>query len=216
MIHWGSYEAFPDGDHIFQQAFAAEDPAPLLLDILKEHPTYFTLLLDLFFHFVEAMHNDPYRGQILASALAKITHSPDAPSFGQDTLHDLLYRELADSLFNDDYDSDIAKVYGPKNPFLLDSLISGFSFKYKLTESLDMYGFLNEGLKAPRSSKDLKVEVSLAVVGTCIQLLLSGSRIRRELGNLAKILKVHEAAGTVKDRHAIEVLKVHFFAYYVK
>ena len=79
-----------------------------------------------------------------------------------------------------------------------------------------MYGFLNEGLKSPRSSKDLKVEVSLAVVGACIQLLLSGSRIRRELGNVAKILKVHEAAGTVKDRHAIEVLKVHFFAYYVK
>ena len=174
-IHWSSYEAFPGAEQLFQRAFAAEDPAPLLLHILKEHPTYFTLR-DLVSYFIETVHNVPYRCQTLASALAKIIHSPDAPSFGRDTLHGLLSRELAGTLFKDDYNNDIAKIYGPKNTFLLDSLLSGFSFKYELTSSPEMYGCLDEGLEAPRGSKDSELEVS--VVGTSIQLLLSGSRIR--------------------------------------
>jgi hypothetical protein len=40
---------------------------------------------------------------------------------------------LGGTHFRDEYDDDIAKVYGPKNTYLLDSLLSGFSLKYKLT-----------------------------------------------------------------------------------
>ena len=216
-IHWGSYyEAFPDAERVFQEAFNAEDPASLLLNILKEHPTYFTLL-DLLSNFVEAVHNDPYRAQTLASALAKIIHSPDAPSFGRDTLHDLLYREFADLFFEGDDDDNLNKVYGPRNTFLLDSLLSGFSFKYELTLSSDMYGFLNDGLKSPRGLRDSKLDPEVLVVGTSIQLLLSGSRMEPgELRNAAKKLKAHEAAGTVRDPHAIEVLKVRFLTYNVE
>ena len=152
-IHWSSYEAFPGAEQLFQWVFAAEDPAPLLLHILKEHPTYFTLR-DLVSYFIKTVHNVPYRCQTLTSALAKIIHSPDAPSFGRETLHGLLSRELpvAGTLFKDDYNNDIAKIYGPKNTFLLNSLLSGFSFKYKLTSSPEMYGCLDEGLEAPRAT----------------------------------------------------------------
>ena len=181
--------------------------------ILKEHPTYFTLR-DLVIYYVEAVHNDPYRGQILTSAIAKIANSPDAPSFGRDTLHALLSRELARTLFKEFYDDDeIVKIYGPKNTFLLDSLLSGFSFKYKLTSSPEMHFFLNKGFKTPHSSNDSELELS--VVGSSVQLLLSGSRIKCECyhgweRDVAKKLKAHEVAGTVKDLHAIEVLKVDF------
>ena len=192
-----------------------------MLSILTEHPTYFTLR-DLVSCYVEAVHYDPYRGQTLASSLARIIHSPHAPSFGQDrdTLRGLLSRELARTHFKDidDSDDDITKVYGPKNTFLLDSLLSGFSFKYELTSSPDMIAFLENGLKSPHhdSSEDSKLDTELSVVGTSIQLLLSGSQIARcEFyhgweGYVAKKLKAHEVAGTVKDPHATEVLKVHF------
>ena len=208
--HWVSNEAFPNAEQLFQQAFAAQDPAPLLLRILKEHPTYLALR-DLVSYYVETLHNDPYRGQTLASALAKIVHSPDAPSFGQDTLYELLSRELAETHFKDYYDDGIAKVYGPRNTYLLDSLLSGFSFKYELTSTPEMYGSIQDGLEASRGSKDSEPE--LLVVGTCIQLLLHGSRLKdgfyqRHAGKVAKKLKAHKTAETVKNPHAIVVLEV--------
>ena len=209
-------EAFPSAEHLFQQGFSSQDPAPFLLHILKEHPTYYALR-DLVFHYVQAVENDPYNAQTLASALARTIHSPDAPSFGQDTLSGLLSRELAYTHFKVLYDKDVAKVYGPKNPHLLDSLLSGFSLKYKLTSSSDMYGSLDDGLKAPRGSKDSESE--LLVVGTCIQLLIHGfvlttewaGSYQRQPEMVAKKLKAHKKAGTVKDPHAIEVLEVHNF-----
>lgn len=209
-----SDEAFPNAEHLFQQAFAAQDPAPLLLHILtsKVHPTYLALR-DLVFHYVKAVGNDPYNAQRLASALARIIHSPDAPFFGQDSISGLLSRELADTHFKVIYDK--AKVYGPKNPYLLDSLLSGFSFKYNLTSSPDMHGHIEDGLNAPRGSKDSKSE--LLVVGTCIQLLIHGSVLTTELAGsyqrrpekVAEKLKSHKTAKTVKDPLAIEVLEVH-------
>ena len=73
-----SDEAFPNAEHVFQQAFAAQDPAPLLLHILKTHPTY-PALRDVVFCYVEAVYNDPYRVQTLACALLpSISHSTDA------------------------------------------------------------------------------------------------------------------------------------------
>ena len=208
-----SDEAFPNAEHVFHQAFAAQDPAPLLLNILKEHPTY-PALYDLVYHYIEAVDNDPYCGQTLASALARISHSPDAPSIGQDTLVELLSRELADRHFKVIYDVDLAKVYGPKNPYLLDSLQSGFSLKYNLTSSADMHGAIENGLNAPRGLK----ESELLVVGTCIQLLLHGyvlttdsaGSYRRQPEMVAKKLKAHKTAETLKNPRAIEVLEVHF------
>ena len=208
-----SDEAFPNAEHIFKQAFAAQDPAPLLLHILKEHPTY-PAIYDLVFHYTEAVNNDPYCGHTLASALARIIHSPDAPSFGQATLFELLSRELAGTHFKSYYDdTSTAEVYGPKNPYLLDSLLSGFSFKYNLTSSPEMHGAIEDGLEARCGSK----ESELLVVGTCIQLLLHGYMLttesagsyRRQPEKVARKLKAQKTAETVKDPHAIEVLEVH-------
>ena len=214
-------EAFPNVDHIFQQAFAAQDPAPLLLQILKEHPTYIAIR-DLVIHYTEAVENDPYNAKTLASALARIIHSPDAPSFGppqnSDSLDDLLYSELGDTHFKVIHDKDAAIKYGPKNSHLLDSLLSGFALKYNLSSSSAMLAPIDDGLKAPRGSS----ESELLVVGTCIQLLIHGSGLTPELAGpnyhqrpekVAKELKAHKAAETVKDHHAIEVLEVLCFLF---
>ena len=113
--------------------------------------------------------------------------------------------------FQDSYDDEIAEVYGPKNTYLLDSLLSGLSLKYELTSSPKMYQFIEDGLNVPSGSKDSLSEV--LVVGTCIQVMLCGSKISHKIKaqDVAKNLKAHEMAETVKDPYAIEVLKVHYF-----
>ena len=78
-----------------------------------------------------------------------------------------------------------------------------------------MYGSI-EDLKVPRGLDDSEPE--LLVVGICIQLLLHGSRLRdgfyqRRAGRVAKKLKAHQTAGTVKDPHVIEVLELHIYIY---
>lgn len=81
-------EAFPNAKHLFRQAFAVQDPAPLLLYLLKEHPTY-PPISDLVFCYVEAVQSDPlYCAKTLASAIPQM-HLP----FGQDTLWTSQFRD---------------------------------------------------------------------------------------------------------------------------
>ena len=68
-----SDEAFPNAEHIFKQAFAAQDPAPHLLHILKEHPTY-PAIYDLVFHYTEAQW-------ITTLIVDKLSHPPLPGSF---------------------------------------------------------------------------------------------------------------------------------------
>lgn len=187
-------------ERLFQQAFAAKDPAPFLLHVLKNHPTSFAIQ-DLVFSYFNAVRNDPYRAQDLASALARVINSTDAPSFGNYPLSAHLSRELAGAHFKL---FEIDTKYGPKNSHLINSLLSGFSFKYKLCCSPDMDGFIGEGLKAPHGE-----ESEVLVIGACIQLLIHGSGTDQgEPGEVSKKLKEQKMAETVKDPHALEVLEV--------
>jgi len=76
-----SEEAFPNADHLFDQAFAAADSVPLLLQLLNQYPTYLAVR-DLVVSYAEAVDEGPSRAQSLASALARVRDSPDAPTFG--------------------------------------------------------------------------------------------------------------------------------------
>ena len=128
------------------------------LNLLKEHPTY-PASLDLVFYYVEAVH-PPWPACSI---------SLDAPSFGvgQDTL---LWTSI----------SHIFREYGPKNALLLHSLLSDFSLKYNLlTVSSEMYGSVEDGLKATCCSKESQV----LVVGTSMQLLLQGFGLTIDLAN---------------------------------
>jgi hypothetical protein len=206
-----SDEAFPNSDHLFQQAFASTDPVPLLLQQLIEHPVH-PAVLDLVVSYTEAVEENPSRGQSLASALARLAKADDAPTFETDTLSSLINRELADQHFKVLYGNSEVKEYGPKNTYLLDSLLSGLSLKYELTSTSDQYAAIDDGLDAPHGSEKSEV----LVVGACIQLLLHGSEVvtkaagsyKKQAGKVAKKLKRQKMAGTVKDPHAIHVLEV--------
>ena len=207
-----SDEAFPDAESIFHQAFAAVDPAPRLLQVLNEHPTY-PAARDLVMFYFDAVAKDPSRAQPLASALITIGRSPDAPTYGRETLYVLFAKELARTHFKYYDEDDIHKEYGPTNEYLLDCLLSGLSLKLGLTVTTEMYSTIVDGLKAPRWRRCCS---EVMVVGSCIQLLLSGPAIttksagpyKKSPKEVAEELKAQKKRGIVKDPHAIQVLDV--------
>jgi len=204
-------EAFPNSDHLFQQAFSAVDPVPRLLQLLKQYPTYLAVR-DLVVSYTVAVEEDPSRGQFLASTLARLRDSSDAPSFGTETLSSYIDSVLADHHFKVIHGDSEVKEYGPKNTYLLDAFLSGLSLKHGLTSTPDQYAAIDHGLDAPHGSDKSEI----LVVGACIQLLLHGSEIvtefagsyRKEAKAVVKKLKDQEVAGTVRDPHAIQLLEV--------
>ena len=214
-----SYEAFPNAESLFHQAFASEDPALHLLQLLKDHTTY-PAVRDLISYYFDAVAKDISLAQPLASALVTIGRSPDAPTYGRETLEVLLAKELAGTHFKY-YDDDVHKEFSPTNAYLHDSLLSGLSFKFHLTAAADLYAAIIDGLEGwPRSIVDClkgrRICSEVMVVGSCIQLLLAGHAIsaasagsyRRSPKKVAEKLKAQKKRGIVKDPHAIQVLDV--------
>ncbi len=200
-----SEESFPNAKILFRQVFAASDPAHRLLQLLNENPTY-PAVRDLVISYFDTVCEDPSCAQFLASVLDTIRHSPNAPTFGQETLDDLLNSELAGTHFKY-YDDDSAKEYGPRNEYFLDCLLSGLSLKFGLTEATEIFWAIADGLEGRSEA---------LVVGSCIQLLLSGPAITTEFAGpykkssktVAKKLDALKKTGIVKDPRAIRVLEV--------
>jgi len=110
----------------------------------------------------------------------------------------------------DDPDID-NKSFLPTNTFLLTSLLSGLSIRYELTDFSDQYGNIWESLDADDNSLTSEVRV----IGACIQLLTSGSKIIRrskpyiQLANEATtLLKAQKSKGIVKNSNTVQVLEV--------
>jgi len=198
---------FTNAVDLFQQAFVAGDPTHSLLYLLNKHPTYAAVKYLVIAYF-KAVRKDPFGAQSFASTLVAISNSPDAPTFKQETLLDILADELAGMHFKFYGSRDRAKELSPTNEHLLDCLLSGLSLRFELTYTNDMYANIVHGLEEGRSE--------VTVVGSCIQLLLSGSAIttgladpyRRSSKEVAKQLKAQRERGIVKDPRAIQVLEV--------
>jgi len=111
------------------------------------------------------------------------------------------------------------KAYGPTNEYLLDCLLSGLSLKLGLTMTSGILYTIVDGLKAQRWRRRCS---EVMVVGSCIQLLLSGPAIttkfagyyRKSPRKIAKKLKAQKKRGIVKDPHAIQVLDVGGFFFF--
>jgi len=208
-----SADAFPNSDQLFQQAFADPDPVPALLKLLNEHPIYKSVR-DLVFVYFDEIERNPSRGQALASSLVRLGKSPDAPTYNSSTLSEALWVELRDAHFKLPRDEEVTE-YGPKNTYLLDSLLSGLSLQHNLASGGDQLASIDDGLDAPKNGSE---ESEVLVVGACIQLLMSGSTLlaedvgtyRKTAEEVAKKLKDQKAGGVVKDPHAIKVLEVWF------
>ncbi|KAF8903876.1 hypothetical protein CPB84DRAFT_1773603 [Gymnopilus junonius] len=197
----------------FQQAYITVDPEPLLLQLLKEYP-YYGAVDDLVTCYIEAVEENPSRGGYLASTLDKVANSPEAPTFDPpDSVACFVNRILADHHFKVMYGDLRVKEYGPKNTYLLDSFLSGLSFKYRLTTTSTMLASLCDGFKLDTlHGSDESPQV--LVVGTCIQLLVHGYELVTDRARsymmspeeVASKLKAHKAAGVIKDPHALQVL----------
>jgi hypothetical protein len=98
--------------------------------------------------YIQAAEEDPLRGQSLASTPVRLCDSSDAPTFGTQTLSSNINRELADTHFKVFYGDYGVKEYGPKNTYLLDSLLSGLSLNHGLTETSDQFAAIDDGLDA--------------------------------------------------------------------
>lgn len=198
-------EASPNVEVLFQQAFAEADPAPSLLKVVDEHPTYEDIEFPLIEYYVEAVEKNPSRGQVLTSALAKL-----------ETLSADIGSQLDRAVIFKIFFSEEAKDYGPTNKFLFHSLLSGLSFKHQLVHNSSMYAAIEGGLDPSACQSGFhSVDPEVLVVGACIQLLLYGTaivtggpRYRRSAELVAKNLKDRKASGVVKDPHAIQVLEV--------
>ena len=55
-----SDEAFSNTEQLFWQAFTAMDPVPILLQLLKEYPTY----SDLAVYYAKAVQESPFRRHV--------------------------------------------------------------------------------------------------------------------------------------------------------
>ncbi|KAF8972517.1 hypothetical protein BDZ97DRAFT_838158 [Flammula alnicola] len=207
-----SDDAFPNAEEIFRDALSIPDPAPTLLNLIKEHPTY-PAVSDLLFYYTEVAGEQPSRANALATALITVRDAPDAPIIQANGLAGLFSRKLADLHSRGFELDDDAKEFGPSNAFLTTSLLSGLSFKHKLTSSSDQYGNIVDGLDAVAGSSAYNPEV--LVVGACIQLLTAGSSIIpaatsyiKSVDEVVSKLKAQKSAGTVKDQNAQKLLEL--------
>lgn len=206
-----SDQSFPDAEEHFRYAFAQPDPPEELLKLLNGHPTY-PAVVDLMIYYTSVAEEDPWHAHTLASALATVRDSPDAPLIGNLTLLELFNRELAAHHPRGlDMDSEKAREFGPTNTFLIHSLLSGLSFKNNLTSSSDQNANIMKGLDA----RDDSPASEILVTGACIQLLTGGSRIVSLLNSyiqspeeVATKLRMQQAAGTVKNVNAVKLLEV--------
>jgi hypothetical protein len=211
-----SNEAFPNAEQLFCDAFALPDPAPKLLELIKAHPTY-AAVMDLLVHYTVVVQENPSRANAFALALVAVRDSLEAPAIDNDStvLAELISRKLADlhsrgfqSL--DDPQND-NKGLVPTNTFLLTSLLSGLSIKYDLTDSSDQYGNIWESVDANDNSSTSEVWV----IGACIQLLTSGSKIIKRskqyiqsANQAATKLEFQKSKGTIKESNALQLLEV--------
>jgi hypothetical protein len=217
----GYKEPFPNSEELLRSAFALSDPTPALLQLIKAYPTA-DAVRDLLIFYIDAVEANPSRAYALASVLVALRDSPDAPvilsdssdaPFIQDssTLAEAFDNELDDlhargSVFDKDN-----KTFGPTNTYLINSLLSGLSFKYNLTLSPTQYSYIEDGLHVDDNSSICQ----LLLIGACIQLLTNGSRIVptgkpfiRSANEVLIKLRFQQSAGRITDLNALKLLDV--------
>jgi hypothetical protein len=199
-------EAFPNAESAFRDAFNQPDPAPKLLELITAHPDV-EAIGDLILVYTELVGEfDKF-----AAALVKLQHSKGITVAGLDRIGNQSQLEIGYALSEQLHDHHAGSLVRPSNPFvtpsneyLINSLLSAISIKYKLCGShtaVDLH--------------DLpKIYRQVYIVGACLQLLMSGSYLYGPTGTevgsddvLATLEKVKESR-VVKDPDGRRVLEV--------
>lgn len=205
-----SDESFPGAEKLFTAAFALQNPTPELLRLIRAHPTY-AAVDELVFYYTEAAEEDPARADALAAALARVRDTPNVPYQGVDGIAGHFSRKLADLHCRGLANEENSGVVDATNLFLINSYLSALSFKYRLSESSDMYGSIQDGLETTASDG----QAQSLLIGACIQLLVAGSQIVPDgssfwsgAADIATKLTAQKKRGLIKDKHIGSFLDV--------
>ena len=206
-------EAFPNAERAFRDAFNHPDPVPKLLELVTAHPDY-PAILDLVVVYMELVGESPTQFDKFAGALVKLQHSKGITVAGCDAFGNPEQFEIAHAL----YDHLLGIHSGslvvatdpsvtPTNQYLIDSLLSAISIKYRLC---------NAHSPAVANGLDHKPKRyrQVYVLGTCLQLLMSGSYLYGPAGTevgtddvLATLEKIKRSR-VVKDANGQRLLEV--------
>ena len=144
--------------------------------------------------------------------LAALRDSSDAPvTQGSSSFVEAFYDELDGLHSRGSVFDKNNKAFGPTNTYLINSLLSGLSFKYNLTSSPTQYPYIEDGLNVDNNSPIGQ----LLLIGACMQLLINGSKIVptgkpfiRSTNEVTTKLKSQQSVGRIKDSNALKLLDV--------
>lgn len=208
-------ESFPNAEASFRDAFTQLDPAPKLLELIKVHPTA-AAITDLVSIYFELAAEDPTQLSRYAEALAIIqateTTILDAAdpfgNLGERKISLILYTILAEFHSGDLFVQDASII--PSNDYLVASLFSAVSLKYRLTDSPAQVGSIRHGLHY-KGGYDTR---EVLVLGSCLQLLVAGSYLYGPGGtdigkdNISAALEAVKADRVVKTPNGQRLLVV--------
>ena len=167
-------KAFPNAESTFWDAFNQPNPAPKLLELLTAHLDV-KALLNLIVIYMELIGKSPFQFDKFAGALIKLQNSKGITIASGDRLGNPAQLEITHALYKQLHDIHSAKLViardpsvTPSNQYLIDSLLSAISIKYRLcdTHSTTVAYGLHYKPKRPYPQ--------VYVLGACLQLLMSG------------------------------------------
>ena len=203
-------EAFPNAESAFRDAFNQPDPVPKLLELITAHPDVETIT-DLILVYAKLVGESPTQFDKFAAALVKLQHSKGITVAGVDRVGNRAQLEIAYAVSEQLHDIHASGLVGPSNTsvtpsneYLIDSLLSAISIKYKLCDShtaVDLHDL-------PKRYRQVYI------LGACLQLLMSGSYLYGPTGTevgsddvLAALEKIKESR-VVKDPDGRRLLEV--------
>jgi hypothetical protein len=173
--------SFPNAENAFRGAFNQPDPTPKLLELIRANPELQTIT-DLVLVYMELVAESPTQIYKFAESLASVRQSTITVA-GYDRLGNPAQQNIG-HVFNDvfvgfhstDLNDVKDKSVTPSNEFLIASLISAISMKYRFCDSPAQVGGLTRGLQYDDESYGDDVSSrEILVLGACLQLLVAGS-----------------------------------------
>jgi len=175
-------ESFPIAEAAFRDAFTQPDPAPKLLELIKAHPSG-AAIVDLVSVYFQLAAEDPTQLPRYAEALTIIQKTQEPTINAADQFGNPAERNIApvlDMALAGFHGGDLAVVKDtsivPSNDYLVGSLLSAVSLRYRLTDSPAQVGGIRHGLHYRDDCYvDVRATRKVLVLGSCLQLLVAGS-----------------------------------------
>jgi len=218
-------ESFLNAESAFRDAFNQPNPTPKLLELIRAHPQLPTIT-HLVSVYMELAAECPIHIDKFARALVDLQTTSEVTiaaydAFGnpaQQNIAPLLNRELAGFHSGDLVAAEDTSIT-TSNDYLVASLLSATSMKYRLCDSPAQAGAVVHGLhfKDRRYRDDAPASREILLLGACLQLLVAGSYLYGPTGtdagkvDVLKALQDIQSEGIVKSQNGQRLLEVRLF-----